>query len=748
MKKLNYFNSIIFAKVITLFVCAMVVPSVGYACDFNDEDGLDVALVLSGGGAKASTQIGALQVLEEMEVPIHCIIGTSMGAVVGAFYSAGYSADEIGDIFTENNWGRLFAGIVQRNEKSYVEKNREADYLSGNIAGISEQGAQLLGGINSMQRLKGLYRHLLRDVPIDAHFDQLNIPFRAVATDLQSGEAKVFERGDLVESILASMAVPGIFAPRKINDRLYIDGGVSSTLPIRTAKAMGADIIIALDVSEEPPKPNANISVTQTFDQLVNVIIWQNLQQDLSFLQQGDVHWKPNTVGIKTASYERSAKGIEAGRQYALTQPHQVLQSIINRAAPRNARPLKTIKVDQKPASNKILIRNEGIIKENIIKSRGNIDNVDWLDVEKSKKFRNELMAFGGFEEVDIGKKSNGDIELNLKKDRLGRNLLQLGFNTSSDFKGDSDFSFLARITRKPLSEYGGDFSLSGEFGTNIALNASIYQPIGNDGRFFFQPELYARWDRESLTIGDERIGDFLVRKLGVQLGLGRELGTWGLVAVETEINRIKADDIVTTIENFTSSSSSRIGVGLVFESDTLNRTDWPTSGNLLSLKIARSFDLDATSINTDRYDASFISAFNIANNYGVLFHAQYGEIEHESNAVIVGVDFYQLGGFRQLGQFRNGSIPVTKFGYASIETFKRLSEDGKIFSIPAYVGVIGEVARIAPSDFFNIGQEKDNTITGTLYFGLDTAIGPFFIGASYGDQDFLEVFFKLGKTF
>jgi NTE family protein len=259
-------------------------PERAFACDFEDEDGLDVALVLSGGGAKASTQVGVMQVMEELDIPVHCITGTSMGSVVGAFYAAGYSPDEIAGFLTNEatDWGEIFRGRVPRRDKSFIEKTREENYFSGNVASLTKNGVHLPGGIASMQGLKLHFRNILAHVPLEQNFDDLDIPFRAVATDLATGEAKAFAKGDIVESILASMTVPGLFAPREINGELYVDGGISASLPVALAKDMGADIIIALDVSVKPEKKRADISVAATTTDVIRVILAKSVRAHCS----------------------------------------------------------------------------------------------------------------------------------------------------------------------------------------------------------------------------------------------------------------------------------------------------------------------------------------------------------------------------------------------------------------------------------------------------------------------------------
>ncbi len=723
------------------FVLFVLSPFPAFACDFNDDDGLDVALVLSGGGAKASTQVGVIKLLDELDIPIHCVTGTSMGAVVGSFYAAGYSGDEIGDILTENDWGEIFRGAPSRRDKSFIEKHREETYLSGNVAGIDKTGLKLPGGINSMQGLKSLYRDILSDIPQDIHFDDLELPFRAVAADLETGETTAFEQGDLVEAILASMAVPGVFAPREIDGRFYVDGGIASTLPVKTAQDMGADIIIALDVSNAPATPTADISVASTAQQITTIVVWRSLQRDLSHLKESDLLINPNPINIGTAAYIRSAEGLEVGYDVASEYKNELL-AIKAKAAPAKR---KVLSFAENTVSDptKLRVINNSDIDETLILNRyvRGGQGIGKLDTQE-RRLR-DLASFGGFGEVDIGHR-NGEAVLTVNKNNLGRNLVQLGINATNDFDGNSSYSILTRLTRKPLSSRGGDISLSAELGTNIGVSAEVYQPLGAHGRVFIQPEIFARWDETQFNFVDERFADFWIRRVGLRGRFGKEIGQWGVIALEGTVTDYKVSEIISRFEDFSTLKSKDASIGIYAATDTLNRTDWPTKGQRILLNARRSYELSGSKLRSDRFEASWLAAFNVA-DMGVLLNGRYGQIKNE-NSTITGPDVFQLGGFRQLSSYGDNSIPLTKFTYGSVEVFNRLNTEGNIFEIPLYVGAIAEMAYF-PFNFLDI-DDTFATLSGTIYLGADTPIGPVFLGTAYGDNDDWKLFFKFGRTF
>lgn len=713
-------------------------PLAAWACDFDDEDGLDVALVLSGGGAKASTQVGVMQVLDELEIPIHCITGTSMGSVVGAFYATGYSSDEIADILTQDDWGEIFRGQVPRRDKSFIAKEREENYFSGNVASLSSDGLSLPGGLSSMQGLKNHYRNVLSHVPLESDFDRFDIPFRAVATDLSSGDAKAFARGDLVEAILASMAVPGLFAPREIDGNLYVDGGISSTLPVQLAKQMGADIIIALDVSVKPQRREADISVGSVANQLTGIMVWRTREAEVARLSGDDLLILPNTINIGTSAYAQSAEGLVAGRAEAALYRDQLL-AIKAKAAPAR---VKISPVALPLSGQDLKVVNNTIVKDELITRRLDFtDNpMDTIE-ERDRRLRN-LASFGGFGEVDLGY-SQGDAVLRVDENVLGRNLLQIGFNASNDFIGNATYSMLGRLTRKPLGPHGGDLSLSVEFGTDIGLSAEIYQPFGPKGAFFVQPEIFATWKEQNIDLVDTRLADLRVRDVGGRARIGREIGAWGVVAVEGEIKDSRTRSILNIGEDIGKFSNQLGRLGVYAAADTLNRNDWPTTGHRARLRAARIFVLDDSgTANTRRLDASYLQALEIK-SFGVLLNARYGDTRADDSTV---VDPISLGGFRQLSGLRDRSLPVSQFKYGSVEVFRRLTSEGKLLDLPIYVGGLLEYG---DNTLSILGIEDDVTVvSGAAYLGIDTPIGPMFLGTAYGNNDDLQMFFKLGRTF
>ena len=212
--------------------------------DSEIKDRPKVALVLAGGGARGFAHIPVLELLEEEGIPVDMVIGTSAGSLIGGYYCAGYTPEQIRTLLTDLDWEKVFTDNPVSPFEKYLNNNsKQAAILSINL---TKDGAK---GLITGQYVYNLFRSTLGKIPSFVNFDNLHIPFRAVAADLLTGETVVLSQGDLAESMRASMSLPTIFEPVLIGNRYLIDGTVTNNVPIKAAKDLGYDIIIVSDIS-------------------------------------------------------------------------------------------------------------------------------------------------------------------------------------------------------------------------------------------------------------------------------------------------------------------------------------------------------------------------------------------------------------------------------------------------------------------------------------------------------------------
>lgn len=732
-----------------ILICAVTASPVVLACDFDDADGPDVALVLSGGGALTSTQVGVMQIMEEVGVPVHCVLGTSMGSVTGAMYVAGYSPSEIADIYRERPWGEIFRGQISRNDKAFRQKEGYDDYFADYFAGVGPDGVMLPGGLSSMGGLQAAFRDILYHVPNESDFNRdFRVPYRSVAMNLSTGEAIAFEEGDLVQTIMASMAVPGVFAARQIEGELYVDGGMAAQLPVQFAKDMGADIIIAVDTTFEPSRVDGSPSVTATTSQLIQITVYRNRQQDIARLGEGDLLITPDLTGLSSSGFNLIDEGVASGRAEA-EKFRSKLEDIARRAAPARERVIDPSNVPDTPGP--LTVANQSDIDDDLIIRRLDLDDTDPEDRETAERRLRSLSSFGAFGEVDLSRSLDGQY-LRVEPRSVGKNLLQAGFRASTTFDGDAQYALLTRLSRRPIGSNGAEASLSLELGTDVGVALQYDQPFGPEGRFFISSLLAYRGEEFLFDLGDERLGEFYEQSVDGRLRLGRELGDWGVIMVEGVAAAGDIDTVVSSIPDLLPGRAYEIGGGAVyFGIDTLNRTTWPTSGVSLLTSAEIVYDLD-TEEESQKYNVYAATAGSFG-PLGLNLRFETEAIEDDSE---VPIQILNLGGFRRISAFAEDSVPTDQYTIVTADVFRRLTGSEEILNFPIYIGGTVEYADIS-FDLFEdrafdleeiVGRQDSSGFSGSLYLGGDTPIGPFYFGLGASEFGDTAVFLHFGRAF
>ena len=281
-----------------------------------------IGLVLGGGGARGAAHIGVLQVLMEMNVPIDYVAGTSMGSVIGSLHCVGLSPDEIKATIEAVDWDDLFNDRPERTQRIYRRKQDDtAAFLP--IEWGWKGRIVLPSGVISGQKLGFAFQEPALYLQGHDGFDNLSTPFRAVSTDLQTGEMFVPERGNLMKAVRASMSIPGVFPPVNWEGRQLVDGYLARNLPVDVARAMGADIVIAVDVGALPSEtdPASLHTIGGINEQKGNISSRQNVDPMIAL---ADIVIQPNLAGISTRDFKRAGETIAPGREAALAVAHQL----------------------------------------------------------------------------------------------------------------------------------------------------------------------------------------------------------------------------------------------------------------------------------------------------------------------------------------------------------------------------------------------------------------------------------------
>lgn len=283
-----------------------------------------VGLVLSGGGAKGAAHVGVLKVLEEQNIPVDYVAGTSIGAYVAGMYALGYSASEIEAIMMNVDWNRGYSDTIPREALSYRDKQLRDKYNIPLNIGYADAEVKAPSGVLRGQTMSLLLRESTDVVREFTSFDELAIPYRAVATDLATSQPVILSGGSVIKAMQASATVPGALQPMLIDGRLLVDGGIANNMPVDVVKAMGADVVIAVDIGS-PLVGNEELDSTiAVLNQLSTMLTAASTEAQKKLLTEKDVLIRPAIDALSTTDFSIMSTALSLGEEAARGQLAQL----------------------------------------------------------------------------------------------------------------------------------------------------------------------------------------------------------------------------------------------------------------------------------------------------------------------------------------------------------------------------------------------------------------------------------------
>src|SRR5229473_727218 len=414
-----------------------------------------ICLVLSGGGARGMAHIGVLKVLEDLKIPIDCIAGTSMGAIVGGLYASGMTAIDIDATMRSLDWQEAFRDAPPRRDLAFRRKQDDRNFLVRLPLGLKHAKILLPKGFIQGQKLQETLRQLTLPFSNSTDFDLLPTPFRAVATDLETGNAVVMDKGDLAIAMRASMSAPGVFAPVELNGRLLVDGGLAENLPVNVARAMHADILIVSDVSFPLQQRAALDSAISISNQMLAILVRKDSDRQRASLSPQDILIEPNLGSAPATDFASPsaviARGENAAREaiaklsaYAVGDNAYRDYSARRAAREPGLPPIKFVRVDEqsKRYEKTILAEMQPLVGKP-------------LDLDQVGKRITELYGLGNFETLDYSLVEQGQgageetgLEVRARRKSWGPNYVRFGLNLEDDFQGNSRYNAAERAHR------------------------------------------------------------------------------------------------------------------------------------------------------------------------------------------------------------------------------------------------------------------------------------------------------------
>ena len=736
--------------VILLLLLALLLPA-NVAGDYTEAEGSAVSLqgerpkiglALSGGGARGGAHVGVLKALEEMDVPIDFIAGTSMGAIVGGFYAAGYSADSIKALMLNVDWQAAFSDRPSRRDQTMRKKELESEFLIPYRIGFNKGSIQLPLGVIEGQHLDQIFHRILQGVNEVNDFDELHIPFRAVATDLVSGEEVILATGSLPDALRASMSIPGVFAPVRMNDRLLVDGGMANNLPVSVVRAMGADIVIAVDISSPLLKEEQLKSVLSVTEQLTNFLTRSNTERQIASLGPDDFLLVPDLEGFSSANFEAAEQVVEVGFQTAVSERAALSSLSLPSYREGDSPPLASSNREEYIVQF-IDVRNDSVLDDEIIRSRLKITAGQPLDVDALEKSIDQIYSLDVFESVtyNLERNENGEkgVLIHAVPRNWGPNYLQFGLEFSNDFSGSSDFKLGAAYTRNALNSLGGELRVVAAIGREDELSFDFYQPIDKKARWFVESAVFAKRERYNVWEDETQIAVLDIDGAGIELGIGRNFNTTDLLRLDYEYFRGDAD-VITGVLDFEIDDQVEIGeLRLEYRHDSLNSLWFPTGGTFHQLGFHYAAEELGASADYEQFQAGGNLVFSWGKNTFVFNY----ELGYSLDDAAPLERWFELGGFGRLSGLIPDQLSGRQMGLSTLAYYRKLND---IDLVPAYAGMTLEAGNVWNlEDEVSFGSLRKSV---SIFAGAETPIGPVYLAWGYSDNGESTVYFYLGNPF
>jgi NTE family protein len=726
-----------------------------------------VGLVLSGGGARGAAHIGVLKVLDELRIPIDAIAGTSMGAVVGGLYASGLSARDIERIMTSVNWREAFSDRPAREDLDLRRKEEDETFLVKFPLGVRGGHIILPKGLIEGQKLTETLRRLTLPVARITNFDQLPTPFRAVATDLESGESVILASGDLTSAMRASLSAPGVFAPVERDGRLLVDGGIADNVPVDIARAMGVDLVIVVDVGF-PLLPRRQLrSAPAISNQMLAILIRHNAQEQLATLTPHDILIQPQLGDASSFDFGVIARLIGVGEEAArdkrgqlasLVVSEQAMQGYVARREGLRSPPPHIDFVSVEAGSERYANATRNLFKDQIGKP---------LDPDAVAQRVTALYGRGGLDTFDyhvIGGPGSYGLALDARPSSTGPNYLRFGLSLQDDFQGKATYDAAMRFVMADVTPNAGEWVTDAEAGTITGVSTELFLPLAQFSGWFVMPhvadqarDLYVLGETlqeltgQAVPTGEQQslLAEYRVHTFLYGLDFGRQFGNWG--EIRTGVQREQGHyvlqigdphDLQLPVESFTPFNLREYFVRFTY--DRLDDINFPHSGQLATVQWSGNRNVTGVGHTSDQVTASYVGAYTFGRDTLSLSAA--GGITLQSHITELNLQF-PLGGFLNLSGLREFSLLGPDFGIARLLYYRQIGRGGPGYlDVPTYLGASLEMGNVwqsrSEASFGN--TEKD----ASVFLGMDTFLGPLYVATGFDNHGHQAYYLFLGRTF
>jgi NTE family protein len=712
-----------------------------------------IGLVLEGGGALGFAHIGVIEYLEEHHIPIDFVAGTSMGGLIGGFYATGKSPAQIRNIISHIDWNQVLSGQTPYPDLSYRRKQDRVAYPNRLEFGL-RHGLALPPGLNSGHQV-GLIldRVVLPNYSLKS-FDDLPIPFRCVATNMTTRGRKVFDSGSLSQALRATMSIPGVFAPVEINGEIFTDGGAIDNLPVDVAKQAGADIVIAVDLDTGPSTLSPSSSWISAAGQTISIMIDANMLQSI---RQADVLITADLRGFTSSSFTRSEEIIPKGYEAATRK-----QAILDRfalddadwyqyVAQRSSRIRTEVPIPQFVTVTGTEKPTEQAIQRSLASAVNQPVNPSQLDLALTRAVGEGSLNSAGY--TIIEQDGRHGLLINAYPKTYAPPFLNLGITIDGSDTQDVLFGMGARVTFVNVGGYRSEWRTDAFFGADYGVQSEYYHPLTQTSPFFVAPRAYATSTRFNDYENQNRLDEYIIGNngFGIDLGItsprGFEIRASEDILWFSTKARIQTDPIPNESQrqNVTSLRATFLGT---------DNTQLPRSG--ININFLADWHHNITYTSAENTGSQNLAAFTKAelqiqsfirlSKNGSLFLAGSGGSAFGTPSGTIYLQGFSLG-----GPFRLSSYGINEL----LGNQYFLIQGGYLYKIVPLPPLFGE--GVYGMAFVEGAKMYDNLTTvdagqtpfdGTIVLIARTALGPLYVGGSFGSDNHRKWWFGLKRIF
>lgn len=699
-----------------------------------------VGLALGGGGARGAAHVGVLKVLERLHVRVDYIAGTSMGAIVGGLYAAGVPPETIEAQLEGLNWPAVLSDRAAYRDLVWRRKEDEGRYLLDLELGL--RGGKLLvpTGIRAGQNLGFELQSLLLPVADVHDFGQLPIPFHAVATDVETGERVVLDHGDLALSILASMTVPGVFMPVEMDGRILVDGGMADNLPVEVVRAMGADVVIAVDVGTPLATRDAIRSFVGVTNQAFTFLTRLNSERSAKL---ADLVLQPRLEEISSGEFTAVAEAIELGEAAAEAQRSALLGYAADAASFEAWSAGRGRTLEPLPPIASIQVEGNERVDARVILAHAGIGPGDPVSVPQLRSAVRRVFGLDDFSWVRfrLAKAGAGqDVILQVKEKPWGPTYLHFGIEALDDLEGGASYGVKANLTRTDLNARGAEWRNDLEVGSSPSVRTEFFQPLDFKGRLFVAPWAELQRGLQPIYVEGQRVASYLVDSSGGELDAGIEYGRFGEVRLGVYRSHVRAK-VETGAADLPRVDVDTAGVAFNAIFDTRDRPAIARHGGALSVRARLSRSVFGADDDYDRLEAG------VSHFLGRGRHTAFGVLDFGTNlgSRLPPYDEFLVGGLFSLGGYSDGELRGQAYAGATLGYHYRISSLPSGLGEGVYVGITTDARNVWNASSEIALDDLRHGVTAIL--GADTVVGPIFFAYGCAEGGRRRIYLTVGRT-